>query len=392
MGKRLYPITGVEHANKVAARVPLTIGADANSGPQSVLEAVIFSTATFARSRPGRLAVFHGDQIVIPGDEPMYDGRHHVEYLSRPQEIWPENDSGTVMVNPTGDLLFYVATVADHIESLTFARSKTGAVAKMALSLGSYTQSWPFLEKLLDGVLPHLESDRVPPRYLPLMPRLVNLSRSGQDVPPGEQTSMEQVDRSFTPDWLHRFVRECGTSLGDQPLFGTKDLGDAYFWDLGQLRSYWETFLRLVEHSSEGDVIRCFFGIRDDDDLTWDSRLRHVDLSHTLAQRSTLRRGRVRHSVMVEFDGGDVDVENSLVIGGCIGTLTARDAVIYNVTDESVEADGEIVADVLHPVRGRIRLRAPLDRPLSADGKRDWNVQIGGNAYSYEEISRLWQT
>lgn len=47
----------------------------------TILEAVVKQTSSYAKSRPGRLSVFWGDQVFIPTVPVEYEVTHHVDIL-----------------------------------------------------------------------------------------------------------------------------------------------------------------------------------------------------------------------------------------------------------------------------------------------------------------------
>ncbi len=65
-GTRLAPLPGAENNNKPGVKLPATVRVAGQAVPMTILEAVIRQTGCYARSRPGRLSVFWGDQIFVP--------------------------------------------------------------------------------------------------------------------------------------------------------------------------------------------------------------------------------------------------------------------------------------------------------------------------------------
>lgn len=80
-GTRLAPLPGAENNNKPGVKLPSTIKCGGKLVPMTILEAVIKQTSSYARSRPGRLSVFWGDQVFIPTVPIEYNVTHHVDIL-----------------------------------------------------------------------------------------------------------------------------------------------------------------------------------------------------------------------------------------------------------------------------------------------------------------------
>jgi len=80
-GTRLAPLPGAENNNKPGVKLPATIKVDGVLVPMTILEAVIKNTGCYAKSRPGRLSVFWGDQVFIPTVPVEYKVTHHVDIL-----------------------------------------------------------------------------------------------------------------------------------------------------------------------------------------------------------------------------------------------------------------------------------------------------------------------
>src|SRR5262249_40759472 len=85
VGKRLFPLTASELNNKSAVKIPATIG---RQHGLSILESVIYQTAKLGDRRKGRLSVFWGDQIFVPGRDFDSSPTHHIDILSS-RRAWP---------------------------------------------------------------------------------------------------------------------------------------------------------------------------------------------------------------------------------------------------------------------------------------------------------------
>ena len=112
-GTRLAPLPGAENNNKPGVKLPTTVKCGGKLVPMTILEAVIKQTSSYARSRPGRLSVFWGDQVFIPTVPIEYSVTHHIDILCSlgpmpTEQDWKEKGMdkyGLIAVNNTGNAI-----------------------------------------------------------------------------------------------------------------------------------------------------------------------------------------------------------------------------------------------------------------------------------------------
>jgi hypothetical protein len=112
-GTRLAPLPGAENNNKPGVKLPATIKSGGKLVPMTILEAVIKQTGSYAKSRPGRLSVFWGDQVFLPTVPIHYTPTHHIDILCSlgpmpSEEEWEQKGMdkyGLIAVNDSGDAI-----------------------------------------------------------------------------------------------------------------------------------------------------------------------------------------------------------------------------------------------------------------------------------------------
>jgi hypothetical protein len=349
MAKRMAPISLFEPGSKSSVRLPWIQDRGCDRA-LSVLEAVILISAPLAASRAGRLTVLHGDQVVISSREPNREADHPLELFCAGNSLDYSdalNDRGLIhLCNGR------VAGYSGAGRARKTAKSRSCSSPVSVVSLGSYSVSAGLLDILLRLRLDSLALSIPVIRRYPWVPFLIQ---------------------------LQAFV---GSSL----LAGCKDMGQGTIvLDMGRPEEYRRSVLRLVDRSTAGDATRAFFGVRDDSDLCVQSSTGDAMIVNSLLQNASVAHGRVTNSVLVDCDIRDADVEDSVIIGSSIGRLKSDRSVVYQFVGEDAVMQSEVIAEGASHERGRIVLRASLDR----DGKADWNQCLAPNELSYEEVAKL---
>ena len=346
LGKRMAPIVQSEGGDKSAIKLPGLLEYDGQKVPMRLLEAVIYQSSIFAPSRRGRICVFWTDQVFIPSGDVEFEGKHHVELLSirreapRTREDWDQNwrSYGLVIPDDDGAMMLEKQTWDEFMRLIDggIIKPKKGKFV-IAKGLGCFSISHKFFIEVLAAFRKDLEErgklDTDPDLWMPLT--------SPQFVETEKRARVEGLIDKFAP--------------GDS-IFKDKDVGaDTYWWDFGQVRLYHQNLLKLTEETEEGEVMRTFFRI-------WNG------------------------SSVVDSVIEDSDLRACVVISSRLKGVRAKNSVIYNCIELSgFSAEKEVVADIFHPLKGKIRMRAGISR----DGKKDWNQRISPNSYTYEELECL---
>merc|ERR1711865_844807 len=104
-GTRLAPLPGSEGNNKPGVKLPSIVklaqqegtGKFEQSSLLTILEAVIIQTSLYATAHCGRLAVYWGDQVFVPTENPEYTPDHHADIMAKlgefpTEEGWTSTD------------------------------------------------------------------------------------------------------------------------------------------------------------------------------------------------------------------------------------------------------------------------------------------------------------
>lgn len=162
-GTRLAPLPGAENNNKPGVKLPSTIKCGGKLVPMTILEAVIKQTSSYARSRPGRLSVFWGDQVFIPTVPIEYNVTHHVDILCSlgpmpSEQDWKEKGMdkyGLIAQSENGDSA--QVDKVDHANAISLL-SGLGQIVGVGVSLGSFSISSFILFALLEEFKDELEA------------------------------------------------------------------------------------------------------------------------------------------------------------------------------------------------------------------------------------------
>ncbi|OFV67784.1 MAG: protein containing Alpha-D-phosphohexomutase, alpha/beta/alpha domain I [Candidatus Syntrophoarchaeum caldarius] len=347
-GKRMAPIVASEGNDKSAIRLPGLLDLDGKKVPMRLLEAVIYQTSIFAPSRSGRLCVFWTDQIFIPStDDVSYEGKYHVELLSirgeapKTREEWEKNWQSYGLVIPDGEgaRLLEKQTWDEFLKLIEegVVKEKNGKI-HIAKGLGCFSVSYEFAKDRSAGFKKDLEEKRKldtdPDLWMPLT--------SPQFVDEAKRKRLEGLIKRFEKDG---------------PIFGDKDMGEGtYWWDFGQANLYHQNLLKLTADTAEGETMRRFFG--------------------------------EGSSPLVDSTIYNSDLAACVVVSSMLNEVHATESLIYNCIELSgFSADKEVVSDIFHPEKGKIRMR----RGIFRDGKKDWDKRLLPNPYSYSELEKLME-
>jgi hypothetical protein len=252
-GTRLAPLPGAENNNKPGVKLPATVSIAGKSVPITILEAVIKQTGCYAKSRPGRLSVFWGDQVFIPTVPVEYTVTHHADILCSlgpmlSEAEWKEKGMekyGLIAQSATGGAA--QVEKVDHATAVQLLAS-IGEIESVGASLGSFSVSSVLLEQLLEEFASELAAksgklDSDPHLWMPMTlskPSYLHLmTQKGVST----EVSSEHFERIQA--MMAKFnAKESTKSLG---LFGPVDVGSGVcWWDYGQLKLYLQNTLLMT--------------------------------------------------------------------------------------------------------------------------------------------------
>lgn len=269
-GTRLAPLPGAENNNKPGVKLPATVQIGPSQSAVTILEAVVMQTGCYAKSRPGRLSVFWGDQIFIPTVDVRYSVSHHVDILCSlgpmmSEAEWQEKGMdkyGLIAVSERGE-----AAQVEKVSHATACKllASLGQIKSVGASLGSFSISSAMLFVLLEEFAGELlrrvgKLDSDPHLWMPMTLEKTAYLHLMAEKGASEEESSRHYERIAA--MMERFnASPSGASLG---LFGPVDVGQGVFWwDYGQLKLYQRNTLLMAEDSTEASLIRSFYGIQE---------------------------------------------------------------------------------------------------------------------------------
>jgi len=386
-GTRMAPIPAAEANNKSAIKLPRLINIGGRMTFFTILEAVIFQTGIFAATRAGRLCVFWGDQVFIPSKTPDFNGIHHAEILDIRSEI-PSDEStwkkdwqcyGLVIPTSNGEALQREKQKWEELQVLinggTTRREASGEIV-LGKSLGCFTITRAMLAALLAEFASELgekqrKLDTDPHLWMPL-----TSTRSDFEITGGDPGHWDRINR-----FKGRFLNESPGSM----LFGDKDIGaGTLWWDYGQARLYHRNLLKSLEKSFEGECLRNFFNL--EDHWVQSSNSDDAVIENSLVIDSHVK-GKIRNCVLMGTRGDGLNISDSLTVNSDLSQVQADRSLIYKCTElaNTELTPGAVVADILLPDRGRVRMMTGIER----DGKEDWETVLPGNPFSFKTLAEM---
>jgi len=393
-GKRMAPLCGTEVNNKPGVKLPKIIKIGDRESLLRVLEAAIFSTQIFAKSRKGRICVFWGDQVFLPSRTPKLETRLPVEIfgikkrLSLSKKDWRKDwqQYGVLIPTKTRGILMREKISWQKIQRFLekgYLPKDQEEKVTLFKSLGCFSISLPFLEILFEEFSKEVELRR---RNL------------GTDfhlwVPLTSRKKEYQVEGGSGIYWerIKKIRRNFVQKTGKKRIIGGKNLGEkTFWWDYGNLKIYFMNLLKLIKKTDEGEAAREFF-----------------DAGKYLIKRKVAKGLKIKNSILINSEIGGGKIENVVLVGSKIlwakikngviistqakGVFTqrgklVRDILLYNVKEDAnvKTLPAEVVTDIVPGEGTKIRMRTSLLR----DGKRDWQVRLPKNIFAYSEIERL---
>eukprot|EP01041_Mallomonas_annulata_P006356 gene6356-12854_t len=364
-GTRLAPLPGAENNNKPGVKLPATIKINGVLKPMTILEAVLRQTGCYAKSRPGRLSVFWGDQVFIPTVPVEYKVCHHVDILCSlgpmlSESEWYEkgmHNYGLIAVNKNS-----AAAQVEKVDHSTAVKllANLGEIASVGASLGSFSISSEILFCLLEEFNSELMTkkgklDSDPHLWMPMtLDKAAYIQLMGQKDVSAEKAG-SHYERIATMMMKFLAVPE-NNKLG---IFGPVDVGQGfYWWDFGQLQLYQRNTLMVTESTIESDLMRMFFGIsshrvRDSSIIkTTIDGSSCVSSSH-IGNSSKEHNGSIRNSVLSNVRCNYIEAEGCIMVNVTADSIIARPgSILYNIADDSdfgLElSEGQVLAGVFN--------------------------------------------
>jgi hypothetical protein len=260
-GKRMAPLCGTEKNNKPAIKLPKPIKVRGKNNLISLLEAVIYSTQIFAKSRGGRLCVFWGDQIIIPSRDPSLENSLPVEIFGLKKQLrlskkeWEKEwkSYGILIPQPEGGALQREKLTWNKIKESGLLKTNAKGEIFFLQSLGCFSMSYPFLKELLEEFyfeikLKNKKLDTDPHLWMPLTSSKEEYIEYGK-----KKTHWHKIEKL-----RKRFYLRTKNDI----IVSAKNLGiNTLWWDYGNLVYYFKNIIKMIEKSPEAEAQRLFFDI-----------------------------------------------------------------------------------------------------------------------------------
>ena len=403
-GTRLAPLPGAENNNKPGVKLPATVEIAGSLSSITILEAVVMQTGCYAKSRPGRLSVFWGDQIFVPTVDVGYTVTHHVDILCSLGPMMSEDEWKSKGMDKYGLIAVGDKGEAAQVEKVSHSTAvgllaHLGEISAVGVSLGSFSVSSPMLFALLSEFSGELAAksgklDSDPHLWMPMtLDRSAYLQLMSQKGVT-EDVSAQHFDR--IADMMKRFNSSAQSgAAGALGLFGPVDVGQGVnWWDYGQLKLYQRNTLLMAHDSTEAQLIRSFYGIAESD------RSRQSSITNTAVDgHSTVSGcelgfssgagggGSVKSSVLSNVKCKHIDADGCVLINVTAKRIVAKPgSIVYNVIDSSEEGivvgPGDVLAGVSAPDGSQQVIRSHMD----IDGGKSWETRVAGNPMSFEQV------
>lgn len=394
-GTRLAPLPGSEWNNKPAVKLPAVLSWGDPVTYLTILEAVIKQTAIYASSRPGRLSVFWGDQVFIPEFNAVYFPKHHIDILAklRPFPSLGEWDIerlykyGLICLDGYGNAV-QIEKVPREIIAEIVGKQTVSVEGGFGVSLGSFSMSWQALEVFLDAFheeLIHKNSslDSDPHFWMPL-----TLNKESY-LKIMKSKGSSRIDLNSYYERIQKLKRDLMVRYPHFGLFTAIDVGsNCYWWDYGQVKSYYNANLKLLGGDEEAFAMRRFFSLEHPRAAENKEANRHLEIdSCSCVVNSRVKSGRIENCILVGVQAAHIDAKDSILINTVAFKIQCRNSLLYNVIEdhEVVLREMTVRADAILANREHLKLYTHPDR----DGRVDWRIKIPPNALSFEELHHL---
>lgn len=401
-GTRLAPLPGAENNNKPGVKLPATIKVDGVLVPMTILEAVLKQTGCYAKSRPGRLSVFWGDQVFIPTVPVEYKVTHHIDILCSlgpmlSEADWQERgmDKYGLIAQSSNGGTAQVEKV-DHATAVKLLAG-FGEITSVGASLGSFSVSFQMLFTLLDEFRAELmhrrgKLDSDPHLWMPM-----TLDKSAYIYLMGQKNITPEVAGAHYDRITAMMVKfNAKTENQTLALFGPVNVGDGVcWWDYGQLQLYQRNTLLVTENNLESDLMRLFFGmtnnrVRDSAIIKTSIDMSSCVSSCHIGNTSKEFNGTVKNSVLSNVRCNYIEAEGCIMVNVTADSIIARPgSIIYNIVDDSdfgLElSEGQVLAGVFTDEGNQLVIRSAT----TIDGGKAWEEKLEWNPKTFQDVYNM---
>ncbi len=389
-GTRLAPLPGSEQNSKSKVKLPGAVLHRTEVLAITLLEAVIKQTAIFVNNTKKRLSVFWGDQLFIPSKELNQNAKHHIniymQQIDHPSEdVWKIrglNRYGLIPIDKDDE-----AKQLEKLKYETFlqlqGKNKFDAKNKLGISLGSFSLSLEMLQALLKEFKEELAQkntklDTDPHLWMPLtLDSDTYFSLMSQKIEPSNKMeSHYQRMQNFKSQFQQHH-----TDLG---FFGAVDIGsNSYWWDYGNIDSFYKNSLKLTDTDHEALALRSFFAVSNNKQDNLPIKELKIDEQSCLIN-CTIKSGTIKNSVLIGVTADHIEVEGSVIINTFATKIKGTQGILYNVIEENeINLVPKMIrADVFHPSgKGHLKL---LNHNISS--QPNWEKKLPENPLSFYDV------
>jgi len=385
-GKRMAPLCGTEGNNKPAIKLPRPMKVEGGNTLLTLLEAVIYSTQIFAKTREGRICVFWGDQVIIPSRSSKKETASPVEVFGikkifklSPKE-WKKNwQSYGILIPKKGAGILQREKLdwkgVKKLQEKGYLKPNQKGEIELAKSMGCFSINLSFFEFLLKKFSKELEIKK---RKLDTDEHLwMPLTSSKKEY-------IEMGENPIYWERIQRFKKKFQEETGTKVIIGEKNLGkDTIWWDYGNLANYHKNLLKLLDNSLEGKTGRQFYEL--EQYFIKNKKSQDLKIKNSILINSEAK-GEVKNSIILNSQIGKVKLEKAVIINSKVKGLNGKNILLYYISEEKKlkVVPNEVVTDIVIGEGTKIRMRTSLLR----DSKKDWTVRLPQNPFSYGEIER----
>jgi mannose-6-phosphate isomerase len=338
----------------------------------TLLEGVIKQFQDFAI--PSRILVTWGDQFLLFEDSPEEirncAQKTHVMLFGLKTELTEE-------IARTYGIQIVTFAAGDGCELLDFEDTRNYDVAKMLaekwkgnvmVNMGMFAMSGVATECMLDAF-----SDALAART-------------------GKLNSDELWQAWISPEYeASAWLRERADRIKDelaraapQTLIRSYPLSNQTIWeDFGTNENYYKSVMKLVNDDAVGQRLRDFL------EVEVSSVEAGCDVSRSICEDMEFEEGSVKNSVIMNSMARYAELEQACVINSTLNKITGKRCVVYNVVDqEALDIEDCVVADVFHPLKGKIRLTIRIGEEKGAKDTW-WHTCLPENEFSLCDVAEL---
>lgn len=392
-GTRLAPLPGAENNNKPGVKLPFTTTIQGKEVPITILESVVKQTGCYAKSRPGRLSVFWGDQVFIPTVDVEYTVAYHADILCSLGPMMSEEEWTAKGMDKYGLIAKTASGKAAQVEKVTHGvamelLSHLDEVDAVGASLGSFSVSAALLNTLMEEFSQELSDkkgklDSDPHLWMPMT--LQRESYMGVMTKKGVSTEESGAHFDRITAMMATFnAKEENQALGT---FGPVDVGqDLCWWDYGQLKLFQKNSLLCLDDSMDARLMKQFFGVPEGGSMIKGSTLHSEDIADNSSSinASIIKAGKVSKSVVSCVKTNNINAEDCILINVTANSIIAAPgSIVYNVVaDEIVVKEGEVMCGVTAADSTQIIMNSKM----SIDGGKAWDEKVESNQHTFGEI------